>query len=149
MRCVCCIAGWDNASFRGYADYMQTPDFRAGLQELLQLAEGPDCSTAIMCAEAVSFRCHRLLISDAAAVRGWQVLHITSPDKPPPAHKLTAFAVVQGDADGGPRITYPAYEHTPRQRRKSSSGSSSEGAGSSAGRSMRSKSRSAKRVQPD
>ena len=145
MTCVWCTAGWDNASFRGYADYMQTADFSAGLQELLQLAEGPDCSTAIMCAEAVSFRCHRLLISDAAAVRGWQVLHITSPDKPPPAHKLTMFAVVEGDAAGGPRITYPAYEHTPRQRRKSSS----EGAGRSAGTGTRSKSRGAKRGQPD
>lgn len=116
----CCAAGWDNASFRGYADYMQTDAFSQGLQELLQLAGGPDAPVAIMCAEVVSFRCHRSLISDAASVRGWQVQHITTPGRPPTPHKLTKFAVVQED---GHTITYPAYEHTPRQKKSTSSSS--------------------------
>jgi len=135
------VAGWDNASFRGYADYMQREAFSKGLHELLQLAEGPDGPVAIMCAEVVSFRCHRSLISDAAAVRGWEVQHITSPNRPPSPHKLTKFAVV-GD-DGA--ITYPAYEHTPKKRKSSGSGRSREGAKSSGSGGGRGR----KRSQPD
>lgn len=140
----CCAAGWDNASFRGYADYMQTDAFSQGLQELLHLAEGPDSPIAIMCAEVVSFRCHRSLISDAASVRGWQVQHITAPGRTPTPHKLTKFAVVQEE---GHKITYPAYEHTPRQKKSASSSSSK--AASKAKPSTATRASAQKRAEPD
>jgi uncharacterized protein (DUF488 family) len=92
-------SGWRNASFRGYADYMQTDEFRRALEELM--AYGTDKNTAIMCAEAVPWRCHRSLIADALIVRGWTVLDIMSADRAT-AHKLTAFATV---SDG--RLIYP------------------------------------------
>ena len=91
--------GWRNASFRGYADYMQTPEFKSALESLVDVAKlGPAC---IMCAEAVPWRCHRSLISDALAVRGVEVRHIMGPGKTG-AHKLTPFAHVEGR-----RLTYP------------------------------------------
>ena len=90
---------WRNDSFRGYADYMQTEAFGAALDELLRIAA--ERRTAIMCAEAVPWRCHRSLVSDAAAARGVEVRHITSPTAANP-HKLTPFAQVEGS-----RITYP------------------------------------------
>jgi len=91
--------GWRNASFRGYADYMQTPEFGSALGTLMALADKePVC---IMCAEAVPWRCHRSLISDALAVRGVQVRHIMGPGKTG-EHKLTPFAHVEGL-----HITYP------------------------------------------
>ncbi len=81
--------GWRNEMFRGYADYMETAPFQVGLAELLQLADtGP---TAIMCAEAVPWRCHRSLIADALVVRGWTVRHILTSAKADP-HQLTPFA---------------------------------------------------------
>ncbi|KAL4859198.1 hypothetical protein ACK3TF_000960 [Chlorella vulgaris] len=94
--------GWHNASFRGYADYMQTESFLSGLQRLLELvsSQGPVC---LMCAEVCHFRCHRMLLSDALTVRGCTVQHIMQRGKPPLAHKLTKFAKVEGI-----RITYPA-----------------------------------------
>jgi uncharacterized protein (DUF488 family) len=93
-------AAWKNASFRGYADYMQTNAFEAGLSELLELAsQNP---TAIMCAEAVPWRCHRSLIGDALLVRGVEVLDIMTAKSAKP-HTLTSFA--QAD---GTRVTYPA-----------------------------------------
>lgn len=91
--------GWRNASFRGYADYMQTQEFAQGLDELLALAARE--TTAVMCAEAVPWRCHRSLIADALTVRGIEVRHIMGPGKWQP-HKLTGFAHVEGV-----RITYP------------------------------------------
>jgi len=92
--------GWRNASFRGYADYMQSPDFLTGLDQLItQAGKAP---TTTMCAEAVPWRCHRSLISDALLVRGWEVIDILSPTKSSP-HKLTSFASVNGT-----KITYPA-----------------------------------------
>lgn len=91
--------GWKNASFRGYADYMQTPEFELGLQTLLEMAQKE--TLAVMCAEAVPWRCHRYLIADALSVRGTDVHHILGPRKWQP-HKLTAFAHVEGT-----RITYP------------------------------------------
>ena len=98
-------AGWRNDSFRGYADYMQTGEFRAGLDRLLQLAaeeEGPVC---LMCAEVLHWRCHRMLLSDAlAALGGCQVQHIMQARKPPLAHRISEFARV---AEGGQRLTYP------------------------------------------
>jgi hypothetical protein len=139
---LCCLAGWDNASFRGYADYMQTDAFRDGLHQLLQLAETENGGVAIMCAEVVSFRCHRSLISDAAAIRGWQVLHMITPGEAPSPHKLTKFAVVQEE---GSKITYPAYEHTPKECKKRSSSNG----GSQSNKSTCSRGRGAKRAQPD
>lgn len=97
--------GWRNASFRGFADYMQTPQFEAGLERLLKLAGNK--LSAIMCAEAVPWRCHRSLVADALAVRGVRVEHLLSSRKRQP-HKLTPFARVQGG-----RITYPAAESSP------------------------------------
>ncbi len=92
---------WRNKSFRGYADYMQTEDFARGLEELRVLAqEGP---VAIMCAEALRWRCHRSLVADALFARGVQVLHIARPTRAEP-HKLTAFAELHGT-----RVLYPAH----------------------------------------
>lgn len=90
---------WRNLSFRGYADHMQTPEFAAGVEELLALGE--DEAVAIMCAEAVPWRCHRSLIGDALLVRGVAVDDILSATSVRP-HALTPFAVVAGT-----RITYP------------------------------------------
>lgn len=91
--------GWRNASFRGYADYMQTEDFERGLAELEALAaEG---TVAVMCAEAVPWRCHRSLVADALSVRGAHVEDIIGPGQSHP-HRLTPFAHVEGT-----RITYP------------------------------------------
>lgn len=88
--------GWRNASFRGYADYMETDEFRGALAELLAMATKE--RVAIMCAEAVPWRCHRSLIADAASVlHGADVLHIMGPGKANP-HKLTAF--LQKDEKG-------------------------------------------------
>lgn len=92
--------GWRNASFRGFADYMQTSEFEAGLSRLLKLAAQKRC--ALMCAEAVPWRCHRSLIADALTVRGIRVEDIMSM-KRSQVHSLTPFARVQGH-----RITYPA-----------------------------------------
>ncbi len=91
--------GWRNASFRGFADYMQGPEFEEGLEGLIKLASAR--LTAIMCAEAVPWRCHRSLIADALAVKGVRVLHIFSPGQAR-EHLLTPFARVEGS-----RITYP------------------------------------------
>ncbi len=91
--------GWRNASFRGYADYMQTPEFAAGLDRLLELASSR--ITCVMCAEAVPWRCHRSLVADAISVRGWRVLDIIGVGAPRP-HELTPFAQVDGQ-----RVTYP------------------------------------------
>ena len=91
--------GWRNASFRGFADYMQTPDFDAGLGRLIKLAKQK--KTALMCAEAVPWRCHRSLIADALVVRGVRVKDIIS-GKRSQIHLLTSFGRVHGKC-----ITYP------------------------------------------
>jgi uncharacterized protein (DUF488 family) len=92
-------SGWKNASFRGYADHMATPEFRAAIEHVMGLA---DCATpGLMCAEAVPWRCHRSLIADALTVRGVSVAHIMSAGKAQP-HRMTSFARVE---DG--EITYP------------------------------------------
>jgi uncharacterized protein (DUF488 family) len=91
--------GWRNPSFRGFADYLQTPRFEAALEELISFA-GEE-TTAIMCAEAVPWRCHRSLIADALTVRGIEVRHILGPGETRP-HRLTPFALVRGT-----EITYP------------------------------------------
>jgi uncharacterized protein (DUF488 family) len=91
---------WRNASFRGFADYMLTEDFEAGLAALRDLAaEG---RVALMCAEAVPWRCHRSLIADALIARGAHVEHITGPHRSSP-HRVTPFAQIDGA-----RLTYPA-----------------------------------------
>jgi len=91
--------GWRNASFRGYADYMQTPEFEQSLDELVQLANREQI--ALMCAEAVPWRCHRSLIADALLVRGIRTEDIMSPTRRQ-VHTLTPFAKVRGTT-----ITYP------------------------------------------
>jgi uncharacterized protein (DUF488 family) len=91
--------GWRVAGFRGYADHMQTDRFRTALEALM--ARARTCRTAIMCAEALWWRCHRRLISDALLVRGWEVLHIGS-DGSLAQHELTPFAVVESGT-----LSYP------------------------------------------
>lgn len=91
--------GWKNASFRGYADYMQTAEFEKSLDELIELAQREQ--VAIMCAEAVPWRCHRSLIADALAARGIAVEHILSRSVAK-AHRLTPFARVDGE-----KVSYP------------------------------------------
>lgn len=91
--------GWRNASFRGYADYMQTGEFARALEELM--AYSAEKKTAVMCAEAVPWRCHRSLIADALVVRAWTVLDILNGDRAAP-HQLTPFAIVQHG-----RLLYP------------------------------------------
>ena len=93
---------WRNASFRGYADYMQTPEFQAAVQTLIDEAEA--APTAIMCAEALPWKCHRSLIADALLARGISVLDILSPTKATP-HSLTPFAKVHGTD-----VTYPGKD---------------------------------------
>ena len=92
--------GWKNASFRGYADYMQTEEFDQALDELM--IHGATERTAIMCAEAVPWRCHRSLVADALVIRGWEVTHILGHGQIRP-HHLTTFAKVQSG-----RLVYPA-----------------------------------------
>ena len=91
--------GWRNTSFRGYADYMQTPAFEVSLQEAIGLAQ--QGKVALMCAEAVPWRCHRSMVADALIVRGYEVEELVNNDKRQP-HSLTSFAKVQGST-----ITYP------------------------------------------
>jgi uncharacterized protein (DUF488 family) len=91
---------WRNTSFRGYADYMLTEDFTRGLEELRLLAQ--DGPVALMCAEALRWRCHRSLVADALFARGVQVLHITSRTRAEP-HRLTPFAELHGR-----QVLYPA-----------------------------------------
>jgi uncharacterized protein (DUF488 family) len=91
--------GWENASFRGFADYMQTAEFEEGLEDLIAVAQKK--KTAIMCAEAVPWRCHRSLIGDALLVRGITVIDIMSA-RSFKAHTLTPWAKVMGTI-----ITYP------------------------------------------
>jgi uncharacterized protein (DUF488 family) len=96
---------WRNESFRGYADYLQTPEFERALEDFVALAE-PE-PTACMCAEAVPWRCHRSLIADALVVQGVEVFHIMTPTTANP-HELSPMAVAHGH-----HITYPG----PRQLR--------------------------------
>src|SRR5450759_2045404 len=107
--------GWRNTSFRGFADYMQTPDFEAGLDRLIKLARQK--RSAIMCAEAVPWRCHRSLIADALTVRGIRVDDIMGM-KRSQVHSLISFARVQDH-----QVTYPVGDRGGR-RVKRQSGSS-------------------------
>ena len=94
--------GWRNKSFRGYADYMQTAGFQSGLQLLIDLSRKH--RVAIMCAEAVPWRCHRRLLADALLARGVVVEHIVGKGRTAP-HELTPFAVREGR-----RVLYPAAD---------------------------------------
>jgi 3-methyladenine DNA glycosylase/8-oxoguanine DNA glycosylase len=95
-------SAWRNASFRGFADYMLTEDFEAGLAKLhALLSKG---RVALMCAEAVPWRCHRSLVADALTARGAHVEHITNAKRSTP-HHVTAFAEVKGT-----RVTYPGED---------------------------------------
>ena len=93
---------WRNDSFRGYADYMETAEFEKGIAELLALAR--DRRTAILCAEALYYRCHRSLISDALVCRGVDTIHLMDQRKTD-GHRLTPFVKIE---DGRP--TYPAEQ---------------------------------------
>jgi uncharacterized protein (DUF488 family) len=93
-------AGWRNASFRGYADYMQTPEFEDSLARCIDLAKQE--RVVLMCAESVPWRCHRSLIADAMLARGIEVREITSGIRARP-HELTPWARVKGT-----QVTYPS-----------------------------------------
>lgn len=87
---------WRNASFRGYADYMETGEFRSAVERLVDLANGAG-PTAIMCAEAVWWRCHRALISDFMKARGIEVTHIIDSNKTEPHPFTSAARVANGE----------------------------------------------------
>ena len=105
--------GWQNASFRGYADYMQTPEFEEQIENLIQLVK--EHRLALMCAEAVPWRCHRSLIGDALTVRGIRTEDIMSLTQRR-LHTLTPFALVRGT-----NVTYPA-ENSLRSKKRISAG---------------------------
>jgi uncharacterized protein (DUF488 family) len=92
---------WRNDAFRAYADYMATPEFRAALERLIALSR--ERPTVIMCAEAVPWRCHRRLITDALLARGVPVADIVGPGQASPA-RLSEHAVARGDGS----VVYPA-----------------------------------------
>ena len=93
-------SAWQNSGFRGYADYMQTPEFESALNELMRLVQ--EKTTVYCCTEAVFWRCHRQLVSDALAVRSVRAGHIFGASKVE-EHKLTKFVKVDGE-----RLTYPS-----------------------------------------
>jgi uncharacterized protein (DUF488 family) len=94
---------WRNASFRGYADYMSSPDFAQGIGELLKVSN--EAPTALMCSEAVWWRCHRSMIADALRVRGLEVVHILDA-KHSVVHPMTSPArIVEG------ALSYAIAEH--------------------------------------
>jgi uncharacterized protein (DUF488 family) len=97
--------GWRNDSFRGFADYMLTEPFESGLAKLRSIAS--DGVLALMCAEAVPWRCHRSLVADVLTVRGAEVEHIASPTRAN-VHRLTPFAKVDRAV-----VTYPANASGP------------------------------------
>jgi uncharacterized protein (DUF488 family) len=117
-QCDSLNVGWRNASFRGYADYMQTPDFEQSLEELIRLAKQD--RIALMCAEAVPWRCHRSLIADALLVRGIRTEDIMSSTRRQ-VHTLTPFAKVRGTT-----ITYPTETSRSTQKKPSAKRSRSQ-----------------------
>lgn len=100
--------GWHNSSFRGFADYMETLEFRNNLDALIELAKQE--RIAIMCAEAVPWRCHRSLIADALVARGIEVREITSATRTRP-HTLTPWSQVNGT-----QVTYSNAEEAAATR---------------------------------
>jgi uncharacterized protein (DUF488 family) len=99
---------WENKSFRGYSDYMQTKEFTEGLLKLVALAR--ENQICVMCAEAVPWRCHRILIADALTIRGIKVKHLLT-ESALTNHELTPFAHVERTA-----LTYPLYVQEKPQR---------------------------------
>lgn len=98
--------GWRNESFRGYADYMQTPEFQEGLEEIISLrGEERPC---LMCAEAVPWRCHRRIIADALLARGFAVGHVLGESRLQ-THTLTPWARIEPDTT---LLTYPPEEES-------------------------------------
>jgi len=93
-------AAWQNSGFRGFADYMQTPEFDTALRELIRLLT--ENTTVFCCTEAVFWRCHRQLVSDALLIRGYRVAHIFNASKVE-EHKLTKFLKADGT-----HLTYPS-----------------------------------------
>ena len=108
--------GWRNAGFRGYADYMQTQEFAEAVERLLQMCGEKRC--AVMCAEAVPWRCHRSLLADALAARGINVEHILSATRRD-AHHLTPFAKIENGKVAYPKAEGP--EPGEKTRRKAAS----------------------------
>lgn len=97
-------SGWRNEGFRGYADYMETPEFDQQLRSLVEMAGNR--RVALMCAEAVPWRCHRSLLADALTVRGFQVAEIIG-NAPARPHKVTPWAHVEGTSIRYPPETSP------------------------------------------
>ena len=95
---------WENRQFQGYADHLETDEFRRGLGRATDAAG--ERRACLMCAEAAWWRCHRRLVADALTVRGWRVLHVTGPGAPR-EHELTDFAEVRGE-----RVLYPPRQAT-------------------------------------
>lgn len=96
-------AGWQNASFKNYADYTLTPEFEAGLEQLTNLASR--AHVAIMCGEPMPWRCHRLLLANILTARGWQVTHLMNGSNPKP-HELGQWGAAPIVGAGG-TLTYP------------------------------------------
>lgn len=101
---------WRNASFRGYADYMETAEFQDAVGELMRIASNR--RTAIMCSEAVWWRCHRSMIADELKVRGATVLHILSSTKVEPHPYTSAAKVIEG------RLSYAATDNIPSAKQQ-------------------------------
>lgn len=96
-------AGWQNASFRNYADYTRTPEYEAGIGELTELAGAQ--RVAVLCGEPMPWRCHRLLIANTLTARGWTVWHLMADDAPR-RHELGAWGATPV-IDSTGRLTYP------------------------------------------
>ena len=96
-------AGWQNASFKNYADYTLTPEFEAGLAELTGLAR--EQHVAVMCGEPMPWRCHRLLIANTLTARGWRVVHLINGGAPKP-HELGQWGAPSSPSTDGV-LTYP------------------------------------------
>jgi uncharacterized protein (DUF488 family) len=99
-------AGWQNTSFKNYADHTLLPEYEDGIRELTALAA--DRRVAVMCAEPMPWRCHRLLVANTLVARGWQVLHVVGPGEPP-VHELGAWGA-RPHLDGAGVVTYPPDE---------------------------------------
>ncbi len=105
-------AGWKNSSFKNYADYTMTPEYRHGIERLIALAS--DNRVAYLCGEPMPWRCHRLIISNTLVARGWIVRHILG-DAEPRVHELGRWGATPV-SDGNGVLTYPAGDGTLRAR---------------------------------
>lgn len=103
-------AGWQNTSFKNYADYTLTPKFESGLERLVRLAHGQN--VAVMCGEPIPWRCHRLLIANTLAARGWKVVHLAN-NANPREHELGQWGAKPSVGRGGV-VTYPIEKEDTR-----------------------------------